>query len=164
MRTTSQRSGRALARQPPARQPPRDLPKVRRCRAELQSLFLHFLSQAEWTHVCPNFLDVSQALFFCAALACILPAQRIFPMGRPDRVLLFMVKHNFVNCLIFLFVSHYGFSCGFAMRGFALLFAPCKSSCRAIQSRHCRPPCIGMFKTTILCALREKWMPELRIS
>src|SRR6476646_6811129 len=139
MRTTSQRSGRALARQPP-----RDLPKVRRCRAELQSLFLHFLSQAEWTHVCPNFLDVSQALFFCAALACILPAQRIFPMGRPDRVLLFMVKHNFVDCLIFLFVSHYGFSLWIRLclwfRFAALSHA--KFTARAVQHWRRRTPAL----------------------
>jgi hypothetical protein len=40
----------------------------------LQPLFLHFLSQAQWTHVCPYFFNVGQALFFCAALPCIFPA------------------------------------------------------------------------------------------
>jgi hypothetical protein len=43
--------------------------------------------------------------------------------------LLFMIKHNFVNCFIFLFVSHYGYlPVGFAMCGFAVPLCAMQSS------------------------------------
>src|SRR5271166_2873692 len=71
-----------------------------------QTLLLHLLPQAERTHIRPHFFDVSQALFLGAALACVVPAQGVFPVRRPDRILLFVIYYDFVHGMIFWFFRH----------------------------------------------------------
>src|SRR5215813_5288355 len=66
----------------------------------------HFLAQAQRAHVCPHFLDIRQAFFFCPGLARIPPTQSIFTMGGPDGILLLMVHNDFVNGLIFAIFGH----------------------------------------------------------
>lgn len=68
---------------------------------------LHLLSQAKRSHISPHFIYIGQTVRFQSRLTYIVPAQRYFPVSRPDRVLLFVVNHYFVNCRIFTFVlSH----------------------------------------------------------
>ena len=72
----------------------------------------HARSQAQRAHIGPYFLDVVETFGFGPALAGIVPAERIRPMHRPDRILLFVVYNNFVNGIVSLFRRcHYGFSC-----------------------------------------------------
>src|SRR5215471_4941686 len=72
----------------------------------LLSCLFHFLAQAQRAHVCPHFLDIRQAFFFCPGLARIPPTQSIFTMGGPDGILLLMVHNDFVNGLIFAIFGH----------------------------------------------------------
>src|SRR6478736_4017178 len=76
----------------------------------LQPLLLHLLAQRQWTHVSPYFFDIGQAICFWTTLAGIFPAQRVFPVSRPDGVLFFMIDDNFVDGFIFCFFRHRVFS------------------------------------------------------
>src|SRR5882762_3677420 len=69
-------------------------------------LLLHFLAQAQRPHVRPDFLDVGEALVFGALLAGILPAQGVFLVGRPDRILFLMIDHHFVNSRVLALPVH----------------------------------------------------------
>src|SRR5438093_6778623 len=64
-------------------------------------LLIHFFPEAQRPHVRPDFLDVGQALRLRAAFASIPPTQRILPVRRPDRVLLFMIHNDLINRIIF---------------------------------------------------------------
>jgi len=70
----------------------------------------HFLPQAERAHVSPHLFDVRQAFGFGPALARVLPAERIFFIGRPDRVLLLMIRDDLIDGGVFFLVQN-GFSC-----------------------------------------------------
>src|SRR5215212_8361607 len=69
-------------------------------------LLFHLLAETERPHVGPDFLDVSQTFFLRAALAGVVPAKRILPVGGPDRVLLLMVDDHFVDGVVFSVVTH----------------------------------------------------------
>jgi len=72
----------------------------------------HARSQTQRAHVSPHFLDVVQTFGLGPALSSIVPAERIRPVHRPDRILLFVVYNNFVNGIVSLFRRcNYGFSC-----------------------------------------------------
>src|SRR5215213_11454727 len=71
---------------------------------------LHFFTETQWPHICPYLFDVRQAFCFCSGLSCIVPAQCIFPVRRPDRVLLFMVDHDLVDSEVFAFVVSHAIS------------------------------------------------------
>src|SRR5262245_20618020 len=67
---------------------------VRRRRGFLRALLrrlLHPLPQAEWSHIGPYLLDVSEALLLRTALSYVFPAERRLLILRPDGILLFMV-------------------------------------------------------------------------
>ena len=68
--------------------------------SRLRGLF-HFDTQAQRTHISPDLANVFQTLSFCSRFACISPSERQFTMGRPDRILFFMIHNRFVNCLVF---------------------------------------------------------------
>jgi len=68
----------------------------------------HLFSQTQRPHIGPNFLDVGKTLGFRAGFACIVPAQRVLPVGGPDGVLLFMIQNDFVDGCVFVFVSVHG--------------------------------------------------------
>jgi hypothetical protein len=53
-------------------------------------LLLHLQPQTQWACVCPNFLDVRQALLLGVALAFIF-SRGVFVMCRPNGILLFMI-------------------------------------------------------------------------
>src|SRR6516164_8392880 len=65
----------------------------------------HLLSEAQRTHINPYRLDVVQAFLLETAFAHILPAEGIVTVSWPDRVLLFVIDHDFVDRGIFLVVS-----------------------------------------------------------
>src|SRR5215210_1729164 len=65
---------------------------------------LHLLAKREGAHVSPDFLDVVQALLLRAALADVVPAQGVLTVGRPDRVLLFVIHDHLVDRGVFFFV------------------------------------------------------------
>src|SRR5712691_9435418 len=69
-------------------------------------LLLHLLAQTQRPHVRPDFLDVSEALVFGALLAGILPAQGVFLVGRPDRILFLMIDHHFINSRVLALPAH----------------------------------------------------------
>ena len=71
---------------------------------------LHVLAQAERPHISPDFLDVVETLGFQAAFAGIEPAQRVFSLLGPDRILLFVIDDDFVDRSVFFFVPIYGVS------------------------------------------------------
>src|SRR6185295_15575588 len=54
-------------------------------------LLFHLLAQAEWTHVGPDLFDVREAFILRTRLPRIVPTECVLAIGRPDRVLLFMV-------------------------------------------------------------------------
>lgn len=56
-----------------------------------ETMFLHFLSQAEWPHVSLDFFDVCQAFLFCASFPDIFPSQGVLLVSRPDSILLLVV-------------------------------------------------------------------------
>src|SRR5258708_9620504 len=70
------------------------------------SLLLHLVAQTQRTHIRPDFLDVSEALIFGALLAGILPAQGVFLVGLPDRILFLMIDHHFVNSRVLALAVH----------------------------------------------------------
>ena len=53
---------------------------------------IHEAAQAQWAHVGPDALDVSEAVLFPAAAACIRPPVRRCPIGKPKRILLLCVN------------------------------------------------------------------------
>lgn len=59
-------------------------------------VFFHRLSETERPHVRPDLFDVCQALFFSTGLPGVVPPERVLPVGRPDRILFFMVHDGFV--------------------------------------------------------------------
>src|ERR1700680_286430 len=61
----------------------------------------HLLAQRQRSHVGPDFLDVGQALVLLAALADVVPAERILAMRGPYRVLLFVVDDHLVDRVVF---------------------------------------------------------------
>src|SRR4051794_15708635 len=71
----------------------------------LARLLFHLLAQTQRPHVRPNLFDVREALRFRARLARIVPTKRVLTIGRPDRILLFVVHHNFVDGSVFSFVA-----------------------------------------------------------
>jgi hypothetical protein len=73
-------------------------------RSLLRACLVHFLSQAQRTHVRPHLADVFQTFGFGARLPCISPSKRQISMGWPDRVLFFMIHHCFIDSLILIFV------------------------------------------------------------
>src|SRR5215831_2530505 len=64
----------------------------RRRRRILRHLF-HFLSEAQWPHISPDFLDQRQAVGFRAYLADAFPTKRNFLVFRPNRVLLLVIDY-----------------------------------------------------------------------
>src|SRR5262249_41506125 len=66
--------------------------------------FLHFLAETQRSHVSPNLFDVGKALLLRTGLAYVSPAQRVFFVSRPDRVLLFVIHDHFVHSGIFSFI------------------------------------------------------------
>src|SRR4051794_23179812 len=65
---------------------------------------LHFLAQAERTHVGPDFMDVGEALRLRTRFAGVVPAEWKLAAGRPDRVLLFMIHDHSVDGGVFPFI------------------------------------------------------------
>src|SRR5215207_5592559 len=61
----------------------------------------HALSQAERSHIRPDFLDVGEALGLRAGLAGVVPAERVLAVGGPDRILLLVVDHDLVDGVVF---------------------------------------------------------------
>src|SRR5260370_42595661 len=61
----------------------------------------HLLAQRQRPHVGPDFLDVGQALVLRAALADVVPAERVLAVRGPDRVLLFVVDDDLVDRVVF---------------------------------------------------------------
>src|SRR6266404_5566330 len=59
------------------------------------------LPQRDRPHVSPHFFYVSQALRLGPAFPSILPANRVFSISRPNRVLLFVIHDDFVLCIVF---------------------------------------------------------------
>src|SRR5919199_439245 len=68
-------------------------------------LRLHLLSEAERPQIGPYRLDVGQTFRFGPTLACIRPSERVAALGRPDRILLFVVYDDFVDRRIFAVVT-----------------------------------------------------------
>jgi|SRR5579864_4291042 len=66
----------------------------------LRSLF-HFFPQAQWAHISPDLANIFQTFSLCPRFAGILPSERQFTMGWPDRILFFMIHNRFVNCFVF---------------------------------------------------------------
>jgi len=62
---------------------------------------LHFHPQAQRAHISPNLANVFQTLSLCSRFTCIFPSERQFTMGRPNRILLFMIHNRFVNGFVF---------------------------------------------------------------
>src|SRR5262249_28944446 len=82
-------------------------PRIKERGLHLSCRLLHLFTQTERAHVRPDFLDVRQTLFFRAAPAGILPTRRVFPINRPDGILLFVIDYYFVDLSIFsLFAAH----------------------------------------------------------
>src|SRR5206468_8751301 len=67
----------------------------------LFSFFHQLFPEALSSPNTPDFLDVGQTFCFRTSFASILPTQRIFPLCRPDRILLFMIHNDLVNRIIF---------------------------------------------------------------
>src|SRR5215218_5175573 len=67
---------------------------------------LHQTSQAERPHVGPHFLDERQALCLRAALPRVAPPERVLAVGRPDGVLLFLVKYDLIDRRTFFLLEH----------------------------------------------------------
>src|SRR3954447_6282718 len=62
---------------------------------------VHPSSEAERTHVTPDLFDKLKALVLGAFLACFPPAQGAVSVRGPDRILLFVVKHNLIRqCIV----------------------------------------------------------------
>src|ERR1041385_7539345 len=66
--------------------------------------FVHSPAETERSHIGPHLLDISEAFLFRTRLAGVVPAEGIFTIGRPDRILLLVVHDNFVNSVIFSFI------------------------------------------------------------
>lgn len=64
----------------------------------------HPLTEAEWTHVSPDFLDIGQALPLRPGLSRVIPAESVFTASGPNRVLLFVVDYYVVDRCVFGFV------------------------------------------------------------
>jgi hypothetical protein len=62
--------------------------------------FLHVQAQAQRAHIGPHFFDVVEALFLHPGLACVVPAERILAIGKPDGILLFVVHNYFVGSVV----------------------------------------------------------------
>src|SRR4026208_1394753 len=71
----------------------------------LAGCFVHLFSEAEWAHIGPDLLDVSETFGLGATLSLIVPARCVLSVCRPDRILIFMIDDNSVDCFVFLFVS-----------------------------------------------------------
>src|SRR6185437_345617 len=105
----SSRHGRALAASSRANSTVterRRLPAAVKPVPLAESLFLHPLSQAKRTHICPYLINVTQAFLLRAALAFISPPKRIFSVSRPDRILLFMIHNHPKCCALPFFIGH----------------------------------------------------------
>src|SRR5690242_15960882 len=74
-----------------------------RWRRVLCHLF-HLLAQAEWPHVGPHFLDVSETFGFGSDFPRIVPTGRVLSILWPDRILLLVIDHDFVDSFVFVFV------------------------------------------------------------
>jgi hypothetical protein len=80
----------------------------------------HLLSQAERSHIGPDFLYISQTFRLGANLACVSPTERVLAIGGPYGILLLMIHNDPVNCAIVslfhtqtpLFLPRYLFSTG----------------------------------------------------
>src|SRR5438128_6217799 len=68
---------------------------------------LHLLSQAERPHVGPDFFDIGQAFRLRSALAHVVPAQRVFTIRGPDRVLLLVINYYLINRSVFALVLNH---------------------------------------------------------
>ena len=66
---------------------------------------LHLFPEAQRPHVSPNLFDIGEALVLFPVFACITPAKSILALGRPNRILLFMVDDDLVDRRVFSFVS-----------------------------------------------------------
>jgi hypothetical protein len=77
-------------------------------RSALLVHLLHLFSQAQRSHIGPDFFDIGQTLRFRPRLARISPAQRILSIRRPDGVLLLVVHHHLIysRVLAFVVLSH----------------------------------------------------------
>jgi len=90
----------------PLRQPDNpSLSKSRRSPRRL-SLFGHLLSQAEWPHVRPNFLDVGKTLRFRSCLSHAGPTERVLAVRRPNGILFFVVHYDVVYRRVFSIFTH----------------------------------------------------------
>jgi hypothetical protein len=67
---------------------------------------IHGLSQTQGSHVCPDFLDIRQALLFGAGLSGVAPAEGKRTIREPNRVLLLVVHHDAVKPVVSVFVIH----------------------------------------------------------
>src|SRR5919106_530491 len=83
----------------------RALSKPRRSPRRL-SLFGHLLSQAEWPHVRPNFLDVGQTLRFRSCLSHAGPTERVLTVRRPNGILFFVIHYDVIDGRIFSLFTH----------------------------------------------------------
>src|SRR6266404_6131778 len=75
-----------------------DLDQLAVCRA------FHLFSQAKGPHISPYLFDISEAFHFWTSLACIIPAQGIFTIRRPDGILFLVVDDHLVDSRVFSFV------------------------------------------------------------
>src|SRR6266436_3871926 len=64
----------------------------------------HLLSQTQRPHVGPDFFDIVQAFRLWTCFSNFSPAQRWLTIGKPDRILLFMIHNNFINSVVFFLV------------------------------------------------------------
>src|SRR6185369_787482 len=73
------------------------------------------LAQAQRSHVSPDLFDVLQTFGLHTGFTGVKPTECILAIGRPNRVLLFVVEHNFIDCLIFCVISVHLFPSDFIL-------------------------------------------------
>src|SRR5215475_142816 len=69
-------------------------------RLRFPCLLFHLFPKTQRSHVGPDFFDIGQAVRLGTDFSHVLPTQRIFPFGRPDRVLLLVVHNNLINRIV----------------------------------------------------------------
>src|SRR5262249_35462811 len=63
------------------------------------------------THISPHLLDIRQAFCLRPTLTPISPTERIFPILRPDRILLLVIDYYLVHSCVFSVFSRHKTSC-----------------------------------------------------
>lgn len=64
----------------------------------------HFFAETQRSHVSPDLFNIGEAFGFRTTLAGIIPAQRIFSVRGPNRILFLVIYNNSVNRSVVCFV------------------------------------------------------------